>query len=72
MFPNIDAERARNGLSRADLARLLGVSYSTMKNWMRGATDIPASKIAEMFKLFHCTTDYLLGLAASGPGQDSA
>lgn len=62
MFPNIDAERARMGLSRAALAAMLGVSYSTMKNWMRGTTDIPASKITEMSKLFHCTTDYLLGL----------
>lgn len=69
MFPNIDAERARIGLSRVGLAEKLNVSYSTMKNWMRGATDIPASKVVEMAKLFHCTTDYLLGLDA---GQNSA
>lgn len=62
MFPNIDAERARIGLSRAALAEKLNVSYGTMKNWMRGATDIPASKVVEMSKLFHCSTDYLLGL----------
>ena len=63
MFPNIDAERARLGMSRVDLAKKLGVSYSTMKNWMKGSTDIPVSKIMEMSTLFQCTTDYLLGLA---------
>lgn len=69
MFPNIDAERARIGLSRVGLAEKLNVSYGTMKNWMRGATDIPASKVVEMAKLFHCSTDYLLGIDT---GQDSA
>ena len=68
MFPNIDAERARLGWSRVDLAEKLGVSYSTLKNWMRGATDIPGSKVVEMSRLFHCSTDYLLGLNT----QDSA
>lgn len=62
MFPNIDAERVRFGMTRADLANKLGVSYSTLKNWLRGSTDIPASKVSEMAKLFCCTTDYLLGL----------
>lgn len=62
MYCNIDAERARIGWSRVDLAAQLGVSYGTLKNWMRGATDIPVSKLIEMSRLFHCTTDYLLGL----------
>lgn len=65
MFPNIDAERARKGWSRADLARELNVSYSTLKNWMRGTTEIPASKLVQMSNLFHCTTDYLLGVGTS-------
>lgn len=34
MFPNIDAERARLGWSRVDLASHLNVSYSTLKNWI--------------------------------------
>ena len=63
MFPNIDAERARKGMSRIRLAQKLGVSYSTLKNWMKGATEIPSSKVVEMAELFNCTTDYLLGLA---------
>lgn len=62
MFPNIDAERGRNNLSKAALARELGVSYTTFKSWMSGKTEIPASKIIAMAKLFHVTSDYLLGL----------
>lgn len=62
MFPNIDAERARMGWSRVYLAEQLGVSYGTFKNWMKGKTEIPSSKVIKMAELFHCTTDYLLGL----------
>lgn len=69
MFPNIDAERSRKGWSRVRLAKELGVSYSTVKNWMSGKTEIPCSKIVEMSILFSCKTDYLLGLDT---GRDSA
>ncbi len=65
MFPNIDAERARNGMSRVELANRLGVSYSTMKSWMSGRTDIPSSKLVEMSKIFRVSIDYLLGLGSS-------
>ena len=62
MYPNIDAERACNGMSKAMLAEKLGVSYSTFKSWMTGKTDIPASKVIELSKMFNVTSDYLLGL----------
>ena len=62
MYPNIDAERARRGMSRAQLAIYLEVSESTMKNWMHGKTEIPVSKLIKIANFFNCTTDYLLGL----------
>ena len=65
MFPNIEAERVRCGLSRAAMAERLGVSRSTLRSWLRGDTEIPASKLAEMARLFHCSSDYLLGLRDS-------
>lgn len=61
LYPNIDAERARKGLTRVQLATYLEVSESTMKNWMHGRTEIPVSKIIKLANLFNCTTDYLLG-----------
>lgn len=68
MFPNIDAERSRKGWSRVRLAKELGISYGTMKNWMKGRSEIPSSKLIKMAQLFNCKTDYLLGL---DNGQDS-
>lgn len=61
LYPNIDAERARKGMSRAQLAISLEVSESTMKNWMHGRTDMPVSKLIKIANFFNCTTDYLLG-----------
>ena len=49
-------------MTRVDLANKLGVSYSTMKSWMSGRTEIPCSKLIEMSKMFNVTTDYLLGV----------
>lgn len=60
-YKNIEAERARNGMTKEKLATSLGVSVSTVKNWQSGKTEIPASKIIVMAKLFNVSTDYLLG-----------
>lgn len=60
-YPNIEAERARSGMTKEKMATSLGVSLSTVKNWQSGRTDIPASKIIIMAGLFNVTTDYLLG-----------
>lgn len=62
MFPNINAECARAGMTKSLLAERLGVSYGTLKNWMNGKGEIPASKLIIMSKLFGCSTDYLLGV----------
>ena len=59
--PNIEAERARAGMTKEGLATALGVSPSTVKNWQSNKTEIPASKIVAMATLFDVTTDYLLG-----------
>lgn len=64
-YKNIEAERARNGMTREKLATSLGVSVSTLKNWQNGKTEIPASKIIVMANLFNVSTDYLLGRTAN-------
>lgn len=63
-YPNIEAERARVGMTKERLSASLGVSTSTLKNWQSGKTEIPASKIILMAKYFGTTTDYLLGRTA--------
>lgn len=44
-YPNIEAERARKGITKTKLADEIGVSASTMKNWQSGKTEIPAKQI---------------------------
>ena len=58
-FPNIEAERARLGLTKTQLAKALGVSDKTLYNWYHnGAFTVEAlQKMAEMFR---CPIDYLL------------
>ena len=64
-YPNIEAERSRNGMTKEKFASLLGISVSTVKNWQNGRTEIPASKIIKMAILFNVSTDYLLGRTTS-------
>lgn len=36
MFRNLEAEMTRKGISRQDLAELIGVSYNTARNKIKG------------------------------------
>ncbi|MCM1286644.1 MAG: helix-turn-helix domain-containing protein [Bacteroides sp.] len=62
MYPNIDAERARKGLTVGDLVGILGVCRKTYYNWISNGK-IPKSKINQMADLFGVSADYLLGLS---------
>ena len=62
MFPNINAEMARNNLTNKTLAEKLGVSEKTVSNWRCGNTEIPVTKLLAMAHVFNVTTDYLLGV----------
>ena len=62
-YPNIEAERARHGVSNDDLAEKLDVSRKTLFNWMEKG-NIPTSALIKMADLFNCTIDYLLGRSA--------
>ena len=64
MFPNINAEMARNCYTNKTLAENLLVSEKTISNWRTGKTEIPASKILAMSRLFNCTVEYLLATDA--------
>ena len=72
IYPNINAERSRHGLTLEAFANALGVNRKTIYNWMvRGDNrktiynwmvrgDIPQSALEKMADLFGCTIDYLL------------
>ena len=59
MYPNIEAERARNGLTITQLASLLGVSRKSYYNW-RIKGKIPQNKLLKMADIFGVPVDYLL------------
>lgn len=63
-YPNIEAERARHGMTVDAFAAALGVSRKTIYNWTNRG-DIPQQALERMAELFGCTIDYLLGRAAS-------
>lgn len=59
-YPNIEAERARRGMSVAELITALGLkSRKTYYNWVKRGR-IPQDKLLRMADMFECTVDYLL------------
>lgn len=57
---NIEAERVRKGLTKAQLAGKLETSLKTYYNWVNSVTDIPGSALLKMAKLFNVPIEYLL------------
>ena len=59
---NIEAERARAGMTRKELADSLNVTEQTLRMWTGGIRASPSHKLLDMQGMFHCSVDYLLGL----------
>lgn len=68
-YPNIEAERARIGITKVELSAKIGITPKTLTNWQNGKTSIPTTALVLMHDLFSCSVDYLLGI---GSGQKSA
>ena len=59
-YPNINAEMARNGMNRVELAKKMGVSRKTVYNWLTLGR-IPMNVMVKLSDLFDCSVDYLIG-----------
>lgn len=59
LYPNIEAERARIGITIEEISHSLGVCRKTYYNWVRNGR-IPQKKLIELSELFNVSTDYLL------------
>lgn len=57
---NIEAERARLGITKDELAKRLGISLKTYYNWISGIRPMPHTKLKEMSKMFGTKVDYLV------------
>ncbi len=60
MYPNIEAERVRKGLSQEELIKELGYKErKTYYNWLSSG-NIPERVLHKMADLFNCSVDHLL------------
>lgn len=60
-YPNIEAERARKGMSQEELIEKLGYKErKTYYSWLSNG-NIPTQVLEKMADLFDCSIDYLLG-----------
>jgi DNA-binding XRE family transcriptional regulator len=57
-FPNIEAERARAGMTLDEFTNAIGVCRKTYHNW-RNSGSIPNSKAIEIAKLFSVPVEYI-------------
>ena len=62
-YPNIEAERARLGMSKDDFAKSLGIATKTYYNWLNGVNPIPSDVLIKISEICKADTDYLLGLS---------
>ncbi|MCL2217680.1 MAG: helix-turn-helix transcriptional regulator [Defluviitaleaceae bacterium] len=61
MFINIEVERLRRYMSKAEMAGRLAVPVDILNDWIFGRRAIPASKLRALSQLFDgCSIDYLL------------
>lgn len=63
MLKNIFIEMKRKHINGMQLSKELGISRKTLSNWISGRTEIKGSALVQMAEIFHCSTDYLLGLS---------
>lgn len=62
MRHNMRAERARNDMSIAEVAKAIGVHQNAIARWESGQTEPTASNLIALSKLYKCTPEYLLDL----------
>jgi len=61
MFMNLEVERLRRYMSKADMANRLSVSVDLLNDWIYRREAIPASKLRALSQLFDgCSVEYLL------------
>ena len=72
MLENVEAERARLGLSKTAISTQLGITITTYGKYVNESWPIPSSTLVRMAQLFNCRTDYLLGLDPPAQHNKSA
>ena len=60
IYKIIEAERVRHGYTKEVIAQKLDVTPKTYLSWIRGTTEIPASILLKMKRMWNVSADYLL------------
>lgn len=61
MFINIEIERVRRHMTKAEMARKLDIDTTVLNDWIRRKRAIPADRLRALSQLFDgCSVDYLL------------
>lgn len=61
VYPNIEAERARMGISKGEMAEKLGVTTKTYYNWQKGINPVPSTVLIKLSDMSGAKIDFLLG-----------
>ena len=62
LYERIHDLRERSGMTQSDLALRMGVTRSGVNAWEMGISKPTLDNLIALSKIFHTTTDYLLGL----------
>ena len=67
MYPNLDAEMARNDIKKRDLAECLGVRYATIIDKTKGRRPFLLDEAIKIKRRFfpHCDLEYLFAKSQS-------
>ena len=57
--------RKNNGLSQRKAASMVGISYATLAAYETGSRTPSPLVLCKLANLYHCSTDFLLGMKAS-------
>ncbi|MCL1999313.1 MAG: helix-turn-helix domain-containing protein [Turicibacter sp.] len=57
---NIKQLRKQHGLSQAQLAKLAGITQSTIVTWEKGSANPSLNAIRKLLLIFNCTADDLI------------
>ena len=60
MRHNMKAERARFGLTLADVAKAVGVHVNAVRRWEAGESEPLGSNLVRLSELYKCSPEYLL------------
>lgn len=65
IYPNIEAERARLGLSQEEFSQIIGLTRRTYSAYIRGKGAFNSKALIKLSEITNTSTDYLLGLNKS-------